>query len=87
MSYHTFDMILVALKAMVDRNVNFNCWQSFVSSEIYGCQECKLALLTGLWWLSKLRVLAPAVARKHSVFQVLGGSKNDVVSSNIWWET
>ena len=39
--------ILVALKATVDRNVNFHCWLEFGSSERYSRQECQLPLLTG----------------------------------------
>ena len=39
--------ILVALKAMVDRNVTSHCRQDFGSSESYSQQECQLPLLTG----------------------------------------
>ena len=44
MSTPTVDIILVALKAAVDRNVNFQCWEEFGSSEKLCCQ---LQWLTG----------------------------------------
>ena len=39
----TMDRILVALKAIVDKNVNSHCWQYSSSSERYGYRVRKVA--------------------------------------------
>ena len=43
MSTPSVNKILVALKAIVDRNVSFHCWQDFSGSKNYGYGVKKVA--------------------------------------------
>ena len=49
MSTPIVDKILLALKTIVNSNVNFHYCQGFESSESYDGQENQLPLLAGAW--------------------------------------
>ena len=77
-------MILVVLKAAIDRNVNSHCWQKFVSSESFvfstSIVDGKQSVFQVLGSSKAMRILALKVDR------ALGALRAAFVNFDSWWE-